>query len=774
MRDDLHLGTRDKVTLRMTRDGAVEDNLSRKTSERISERAVDADFVRDAETAEEVSVSRSKTKTQQRRYYQKKAGEQTAQEVDPKVNPEADQTTAEESIMQEAMESEAEITPEGSLQEHSARTHTRKAEVPGETKKKQRRRIYEEQKKKKPARLKFDDEPGLSASEGGNAKSQTIVASSSGKIKAAAADAVHSKVDENSDDNSAVEAAHRTEETAENAAGRLKETVKSHATSERKSSEKLSLEQPEKGAKPSRLKFEDAGDVAGESSGRMSQNKAQQKRRYRKEYVEARKSGKPIGTAGGAAGKTAASKGAQSFGERLKNGAKQIANKSKGWVAMLLVGALGIMMAVNGIGAMGSMITGGGNAILESSYLASDNEIYAAEAFYVDKEAALQRQINTIETSYPGYDEYRFQVDEISHNPYHLISFLTVRYGNFTSDAVQNELNAMFQDQYHISVESTTETVTETRTVRVGESLGNVVTSGYCSCRICCGQWSGGPTASGVYPTANHTIAVDAYNPTVPMGTKIVMNGVEYTVEDTGAFARYGVDFDVYYDSHSAASAHGHQTWEAFLADDNGSQTVTVTDTRTIRVLNVTVTNAGFDTVAGNRMNDPQAIGWYALLNSSFGNRDYLWDTTAYQGYLPGGMSYEIPPEALRDEQFRKMITEAEKYLGYPYVWGGSSPSTSFDCSGFVSWVINNCGNGWNIGRLGADGLRGVCTYVAPAQAKPGDLIFFQGTYDTTGASHCGIYVGNGMMIHCGNPIQYTSIETNYWQQHFLCFGRLS
>lgn len=767
MSDDLHLGTRDKVTLRMTRDGAVEDNLSRKTSERISERAADADFSKEAEAAGEVSADRSRTKTQQRRYHQKMEGEEPAQELQREFDSQAAISVPEETI------EEPEVTSEGTLQEHSVRTQPRKADAPAEAKKKQRKRIYEEQKKKKPTRLQFDDEPGLSASEGVKAESETVVIGSSGKIKAAAAGAVHSKVDEDSDDNSAVEAAHRTEEAAENAGGRLKETVKSHV-SDRKSKEKLSLDQAERGEKVSKLKFDEAEGTQKGSGGRMSQNKIQQKRRYKKEYAEARKAGKPIGAAGSSAGKTAATKGAQTFGDKLKNGAKQLANKSKGWVAMLLIGGMGIMMAVNGIGAMGSMITGGGNAVLESSYLASDNEIYAAEAFYADKEAALQRQIDTIETSYPGYDEYRFQVDEISHNPYHLTSFLTVRYGNFTSTSVQSELDAMFQDQYHISVESTTETVTETRTVRVGESLGNVVTSGYCSCSICCGQWSGGPTASGVYPTANHTIAVDASNPTVPMGTKVVMNGVEYTVEDTGAFDRYGVDFDVYYDSHSAASAHGHQTWEAFLADSNGSQTVTVTDTRTIRVLNVTVTNAGFDTVAGNRMNDPQAIGWYALLNSSFGNRDYLWDTTAYQGYAPGGMSYEIPPEALQDEQFRKMITEAERYLGYPYVWGGSSPSTSFDCSGFVSWVINNCGNGWSVGRLGADGLRGICTYVAPSQAKPGDLIFFQGTYDTTGASHVGIYVGNGMMIHCGNPIQYTSIQTNYWQQHFLCFGRLS
>ena len=133
-----------------------------------------------------------------------------------------------------------------------------------------------------------------------------------------------------------------------------------------------------------------------------------------------------------------------------------------------------------------------------------------------------------------------------------------------------------------------------------------------------------------------------------------------------------------------------------------------------------------------------------------------------------------IPAEALSDEKFAKMIKEAEKYLGMPYVWGGSSPSTSFDCSGFVCWVINNCGNGWSVGRTTANGLRGKCSYVSPADAQPGDLIFFEKTYNTVGASHVGIYVGNGMMIHCGDPISYTSINSTYWQSHFLGFGRIN
>ena len=167
-------------------------------------------------------------------------------------------------------------------------------------------------------------------------------------------------------------------------------------------------------------------------------------------------------------------------------------------------------------------------------------------------------------------------------------------------------------------------------------------------------------------------------------------------------------------------------------------------------------------------------LSLYAAYMGTLGNRPDLFAGSAYVSkyYNTDYEKYEIPPEALEDEQFA-MIAEAEKYLGYPYVWGGSSPSTSFDCSGFVSWVINHCGVGWNVGRLGADGLRGICTRVSPANARPGDLIFFQGTYDTSGASHVGLYVGNGMMIHCGDPIQYASVKTSYWQQHFLSYGRL-
>lgn len=192
-------------------------------------------------------------------------------------------------------------------------------------------------------------------------------------------------------------------------------------------------------------------------------------------------------------------------------------------------------------------------------------------------------------------------------------------------------------------------------------------------------------------------------------------------------------------------------------------------------ILQTTLTNNTLDTVVRGMGLTADQMQRYEVLLETCGNKAYLFGDDIYSNVEPGEFTdYEIPPEALTDQRFANMIQEAEKYLGYPYVWGGSRPSTSFDCSGFVSYVINHCGNGWNMGRQTANELLGHCTRVSSSEAKPGDLIFFQGTYNTSGASHVGIYVGNGMMIHCGNPIQYASINTNYWQNHFYTFGRIN
>ena len=616
-------------------------------------------------------------------------------------------------------------------------------------------RLNQEQRKK--ARLVFDADDG-------NVRTTGTVKKAGSAAAGAASIYLHGKAHEAEQENAALEGSHKAELLSESAlrsalhkSGRgLQRGIRLDALS----------------GDGRRLRTDAVTETVQSVSrreiweGRTRENIVKrfwQKQRYKKAYRAARQ------------GKQEAQETiriTQTVLAKAKRALAEAAGRNKGIFGVVAAMVFLFALMAMSLTSCGSLIQGATSSISGTTYPSTDEDIYAVENAYQALERGLNAQINNAETFYLGYDEYRYQIDEISHNPYHLISYFTAKYGEFTYEQVADEIEEIFRQQYSLSTDGQDATVTETRTVRVGDSLGQVVTSGYCSCPICCGVWSGGPTASGVYPTANHTIAVDASNPFVPMGTKVIMNGVEYVVEDTGGFAQYGVQFDVYYDDHSAAAAHGHQTWEAYIADDNGSREVEVTSTRNVKRLDVTVTNHSLDAVLRSRM-DENETKRYDLYNTTYGHRDYLFDLNALPSGGPGGFGYQIPAEALSDRKFANMIREAEKYLGYPYVWGGSSPSTSFDCSGFVSWVVNNCGNGWNVGRATADGLRSYCAYVSPAQARPGDLIFFQGTYSTPGASHVGIYVGNNMMIHCGNPIQYTSIATSYWQEHFMAFGRI-
>ena len=213
--------------------------------------------------------------------------------------------------------------------------------------------------------------------------------------------------------------------------------------------------------------------------------------------------------------------------------------------------------------------------------------------------------------------------------------------------------------------------------------------------------------------------------------------------------------------SYSSSEEERTDTW----VNDDGT---TGSTTYTVSILKVKLDNKGLDYVIEHSGLTDKQKDHYDLLMETLGNKEYLFEDFYGDG---DDDEYHVPGDALTDQQFAAMIAEAEKYLGREYVWGGSNPSTGFDCSGFVCWVINH--TGWHVGRTTAQGLRKICTQISQDEAQPGDLIFFQGTYDTPGASHVGIYVGNGMMIHCGNPISYTSVTTKYWQNHFLCYGRL-
>lgn len=496
-----------------------------------------------------------------------------------------------------------------------------------------------------------------------------------------AADALSAKAHQSvrnadQDNNSGVEAAHFTEGSAEGAA-----RAGSRFQYGRKLRQYKKLERLEKKGNKDAVDSIFAERMKSDpQAGSNLFSRWRQKQAIKKEYAAAK--------AGAAAAENTASgtaKAAQGTVSITEKAFQFVQSHSHIIIGIAAVGLL-VLVIAGSVSSCSVLINGGGNVVLGTSYTAEDEDLKGVETDYTRLEDKLRKQIDRIETDHPGYDEYRYNLAEISHNPYELASLLTVEFENYTRSQVQARLQSIFEAQYELKLEEKVEIRTRKET-RVGYR----------------------------------------YNP-------ITGTGHTYTYQVT-------VQYEY-------------------------------------KILNVTLLNRGVDYVARNSGLTDDQLQRYEVTLECRGNRDDLFAGIAFATPDGAGSSgeyqdYDIPGEALTDEKFRKMITEAEKYLGYPYVWGGSSPSTSFDCSGFVSWVINHCGNGWNVGRQTANGLMGKCDIIPKSEAKPGDLIFFQKTYNTSGASHVGIYVGNGMMIHCGSPISYASIETSYWRQHYYCMGRI-
>ena len=496
-----------------------------------------------------------------------------------------------------------------------------------------------------------------------------------------AADAISAKAHQSvrnadQDNNSGVEAAHFSEGSAEGAA-----RAGSRFQYGRKLRQYKKLERLEKKADKDAVDSIFAERMKSDpQAGSNFFSRWRQKQAIKKEYAAAK--------AGAAAAENTAAgtaKAAQGTASMTEKAFQFVQSHSHIIIGIAAVGLL-VLVIAGSVSSCSVLINGGGNVVLGTSYTAEDEDLKGVETDYTKLEDKLRKQIDRIETDHPGYDEYRYNLAEIGHNPYELASLLTVEFENYTRSQVQARLQSIFEAQYELKLEEKVEIRTRKET-RVGYR----------------------------------------YNP-------ITGTGHTYTYQVT-------VQYEY-------------------------------------KILNVTLLNRGVDYVARNSGLTDDQLQRYEVTLECRGNRDDLFAGIAFA--TPDGadssgeyQDYDIPGEALTDEKFRKMITEAEKYLGYPYVWGGSSPSTSFDCSGFVSWVINHCGNGWNVGRQTANGLMGKCDIIPKSEAKPGDLIFFQKTYNTSGASHVGIYVGNGMMIHCGSPISYASIETSYWRQHYYCIGRI-
>lgn len=763
------------------------------------------------------------------------------------------------------------------------------------------RKKVEKRKKKPTSRLQEGDPKSVKSGsklqpEKGDVKGKPgmigAIKKGTGKAAGAAAGAaigaagiyLRGKFHEAGEENTGIEAAERSEYLIEQGIRSANRRTKSASAKnrERKKASRL-MESPVENQPVFQI-----GDIPRkkqEPAKKNPLNRFFQKQRNKRKAREAVQKGRKT------AGK-AVQKGAEatvSITERAASIVQGFFRKDKTMVYAIIAVLAFIILLIAQLQSCTAIVTQTLGSVTASSWPADDQEITKAELYYSQLEANLQKKIDTVETTYPGYEEYNYNIGEIGHNPVALISYLCAKYEDFTfNNTIKQELNTIFNKQYHYNVKKENETRTVTKTVKAGDSLGTVVTSGYCNCTICCGQWSGGPTASGAYPSGNHTLAVDAYNPIVPMGTQVIMNGVLYTVEDTGNLNAHGVDFDVYYDSHSEALAHGHRNYEAYYAGGDGKE-IEVTTTETVKVCYVTMTSTGIGSVLSSRMNDDQE-GLYNIYTQSRGNRQFLGSPISgyWYSYISSHYGYrtsngvtelhkglDITPAAgteilsvqdgtvskvgnnntygkyiviqnddgyktlyahcstvsvsqgqnisigdvigkvgssgnvstatlhiefqYEDEYYNPyfylscegaslpgsvgnatgdattLIKEAQKYLGTPYVWGGYSPS-GFDCSGYVSYCLTNSGV-QNTGHLTADGLLNICTRVSKDQLQPGDLVFFQGTYNTSGASHVGIYIGSGeygagTFIHCGDPCKYGDLNSSYWTQHWLTGGR--
>ena len=414
----------------------------------------------------------------------------------------------------------------------------------------------------------------------------------------------------------------------------------------------------------------------------MKTSRANMNKHYQKQHIK--KEYAAARKAGAQTASTATKSTAKTVREKASDKVKDFIAKNKKVFAWLGAGLMILILLSAGISSCTAMFTSTTSSVIATSYLSEDDAMTGAEAQYCQMEAELQSYLDNYERTH-DYDEYHFDLDAIEHDPYVLISILSAfNEGEFTLDEVQGLLQTLFDQQYILTedVEVEVRYRTETRT----------------------------GTTTVTDPETGET-STETYT---------------YEVE---------VPYNYY-------------------------------------ICTVTLENFDLSHLPVYIMNEDQ-LSMYSAYMSTLGNREDLFPGSGYvDKYIENPPDdYTVNAEYLTDEKFATLIAEAEKYLGYPYVWGGSNPSTSFDCSGFVSYVLTNSGL-VNTGRLGAQGLYNVCSPVSSADVKPGDLVFFVGTYDTPGVSHVGIYVGDNVMLHCGDPIQYTSINTSYWQSHFYAFGR--
>ena len=503
---------------------------------------------------------------------------------------------------------------------------------------------------------------------------------------AAARSAVHREVDQYEDDNVGTQALSE----GEKAAGNVRDISKNIYARKLKKKAKMQGKKGAKTAKSSPQKPTAAQDAGASCTGEGGSNwlsRWRQKQDIQKSYRAATRSG-------GTAAQTAGGQKAASGGvPAAKSGMEQVIDKGRSVVStavngianfaksnahvLLSVGVflLLLMLVMSAFSSCSILFSGTTQVSGQTIYTAEDRDIRGAETDYKKLEKELDKKIKRTPTDHPGYDEYRYHLDAIEHDPWQLTSFLTTLYDDYTRSEVQAKLKETFAKQYKLT--TWVEVQTRYRTV----------------------------------------VMID------------IFTGIPYTVQ---------VPYEY-------------------------------------RIFHTKLVNKGLEVVIREELDNDQ---WkrYEIFQDTLGGRPYLFKGGLPPGGSDGsgapGIDYQVPAEALTNSEFAAIYKEAQKYVGTPYVWGGSTPETGFDCSGYVCWVYNQ--NGYNVGRTTANGLWNKSQHISEAEAKPGDLVFFEGTYDTPGKSHVGIYLGNGMMVSAGDPIKYANIHSSYWQKYLSGFGRLS
>jgi murein DD-endopeptidase MepM/ murein hydrolase activator NlpD len=585
----------------------------------------------------------------------------------------------------------------------------------------------------------------------------------------------HKKIYQVEHENVGTQAAHKGELLAE---GGLRGLYRLHKSAPYRKVEKL-------GARTAKLNVKAAYQQALHDSPKVKGNiisRMWQKRKIKKQYAKTMREAQKTGTR---------IRQTADITSRAFGAVGRFAARHPGLI--LLIGALALMIAlIAGLFASCSaMMSGVGTTVVGSSYLAQDADVDNAEVSYTEWETDMQLQIAATESDRPGYDEYRYQVGDISHNPYELMAYLTAAHQEFTYTGVEAVLREIFAEQYQLSFTPTTETryndpndenadgdtepydwkvLTVTLTSRsftevVFSRLTDEQRQHYTALVQSKGnrQYAGSPVAFNWLPFVSsyygyrvapisggkdRHLGIDI---AIPTGTDIIAahNGVISVGNDPDGYGHYI----------TLTGDEGLVTKYAHL------DSVVAADGQTVALGDVIAKSGNTGSSTGPHLH------YEVLKDGQYLNPIYFSITND----VPTLPVYGDAGAPMGDGSYETLITEAERYLGYPYVWGGSSPSTSFDCSGYVSWVLTQSGVK-NTGRLGANSLYELCcTPVSPSEAQPGDLIFFHSTYSAPKPiTHVGIYVGNGRMLHCGSPIQYTSIETSYWQSHFYAFGRIT